>query len=168
MDTLMWRVTFVRGSENFWLDDIALREAELADEWQSWQAQGRDQHSIVADPLFVDPAHDNYQLQPQSPALQLGFEPIPFEKSDRTRMSCGLRGRSWRCKACGRHWPDVELPFQEQNPVSGVVVDYENRRDWLVSPQGGMPHCRHYTFKLGVLVYAIRLVGMDQEVPLRE
>lgn len=80
MDTLMWRVNFVRGSENFWLDDIALKEAELADEWQSWQAQGMDQHSIIADPLFVDPSHDNYRLQPQSPALQLGFEPIPFEK----------------------------------------------------------------------------------------
>ena len=49
---------------------------------------------------------------------------------------------------------------------SGVVVDHVNRRDWLVSSQGGMPHCRHYTFKLGVLVYAIRLVRMEQEVPL--
>ncbi len=80
MDTLMWRISFVRGAESFWLDDIALSEAELADEWQSWQAQGMDLHSIVADPLFVDPAHDDYRLQPQSPALQLGFEPIPFEK----------------------------------------------------------------------------------------
>ena len=80
MDVLMWRVNFTRGTTNFWLDDAALREAELLDEWQGWQAQGMDKHSIVADPLFVDPAQDDYRLQPQSPALQLGFQPIPFEK----------------------------------------------------------------------------------------
>ena len=62
------------------MDDVSLREAELADEWESWQAAGMDEHSIVADPLFIDPEHDNYRLQPASPALKLGFEPIPFEK----------------------------------------------------------------------------------------
>jgi parallel beta-helix repeat protein len=41
-----------------------------------WREQGYDQHSIVADPRFVDPKHDNYALRPDSPALGLGFEPI--------------------------------------------------------------------------------------------
>ena len=116
----MWRVNFVRGSENFWLDDIALKEAELADEWQSWQAQGRDQHSIVADPLFVDPAHDDYRLQPRSPALELGFEPIPFEKIGRYRddlrapwpiveaRRAGDTGRTLNCRSRSR--THVRLP----------------------------------------------------------
>jgi hypothetical protein len=30
--------------------------------------------------LFVDAAKDDYRLQPESPALKLGFEPIPVER----------------------------------------------------------------------------------------
>ena len=39
-----------------------------------WQALGFDLHSIVATPaqLFVDPAHQNYQLKPGSPAIDAG------------------------------------------------------------------------------------------------
>ena len=45
-----------------------------------WQEQGHDVHSVFADPLFVDPAHDNYALKPDSPALKLGFTPIDTSK----------------------------------------------------------------------------------------
>jgi parallel beta-helix repeat protein len=41
-----------------------------------WQARGFDAHSVVADPGFVDAAHDDYSLRADSPALQVGFEPI--------------------------------------------------------------------------------------------
>lgn len=43
-------------------------------EWQ--EATGQDRHSIIADPKFVDPEHDDYRLQEDSPALKLGFRPI--------------------------------------------------------------------------------------------
>lgn len=41
---------------------------------------GADTHSVVADPLFVDPEHGDFTLKPDSPALKLGFEQIPFRE----------------------------------------------------------------------------------------
>ena len=51
------------------------------DQWPRWwRAEGQDQHSMVADPLFVNSLKDDYRLKPDSPAFKLGFKPIPFEK----------------------------------------------------------------------------------------
>jgi hypothetical protein len=49
---------------------------------------------------------------------------------------------------------------------TGTIVDYVNRNDWLAFSRGEQPQCRHYTFKLGVLVYAIHVMGMEDEVPV--
>ena len=45
-----------------------------------WRAMGFDAHSVVADPLFVDPKNDDFRLKPDSPALKLGFHPIDQSK----------------------------------------------------------------------------------------
>lgn len=45
-----------------------------------WQARGYDEHSIIADPLFVDIDNDDYTLRPDSPALKLGFKNIDVSK----------------------------------------------------------------------------------------
>jgi parallel beta-helix repeat protein len=41
---------------------------------------GHETHSQIADPMFVDPENDDYRLKPDSPALQLGFQPIDFAR----------------------------------------------------------------------------------------
>ncbi|MBM3499968.1 MAG: hypothetical protein FJX74_15015, partial [Armatimonadetes bacterium] len=43
---------------------------------EEWQAAGQDEHSAIADPLFVDVENHDFRLQPDSPALKLGFRPI--------------------------------------------------------------------------------------------
>jgi hypothetical protein len=49
-----------------------------------WQEQrGQDKHSIIADPLFVDPKQDDFRLKPDSPALKLGFKPFDYSRAGR-------------------------------------------------------------------------------------
>jgi hypothetical protein len=45
-----------------------------------WKKLGFDQHSLVADPLFIDARNGDYRLRLESPAFTLGFRPIPMEK----------------------------------------------------------------------------------------
>jgi len=63
-----------------------IKGLEKVSTFEEWQEAGFDKHSIVADPLFVDAASDNYSLKPESPAFKLGFKPIDISK-------VGLRGR---------------------------------------------------------------------------
>ncbi len=55
---------------------LEVREFSLAE----WQKMGFDTDSVVEDPAFIDPAHDDYRLSPHSPALRLGFIPVDFSK----------------------------------------------------------------------------------------
>ena len=43
---------------------------------QEWREKGQDIHSQIAGPLFADPAADDFNLRPESPAFDLGFVPI--------------------------------------------------------------------------------------------
>ena len=66
-----------------WHADQPIRTGQKkdgVDNWAAWQATGLDRHSVIADPLFVDSARDDYRLRPESPAFALGFKPIPVEK----------------------------------------------------------------------------------------
>ncbi|MFH1265632.1 MAG: hypothetical protein ABIK89_07875, partial [Planctomycetota bacterium] len=60
---------------------LALRpDAARLLNWDQWRQQGKDERSLFADRKFVDAAQRDYRLQSDSPALKLGFQPIPFER----------------------------------------------------------------------------------------
>jgi len=55
----------------------------------AWQEAGHDTNALVADPLFVDPAHDDYSLKPDSPAFKLGFQKL--DASRVPKCSCHIQ-----------------------------------------------------------------------------
>ncbi len=57
--------------------------------FEQWQKEGRDLHSIVADPLFVNAREHDFKLKPESPALKLGFKQIDLS-------AVGVRPRGQR------------------------------------------------------------------------
>ena len=91
------------------------------------QAMGEDMGSVIANPMFVDPSKGDFRLKKDSPALKLGFHPIPVQK-------IGLYGeREWVKSALRFAEPPVKLPplppkpkpltFQdgfEQTPVGAL------------------------------------------------
>lgn len=44
--------------------------------FEEWKKRGKDVHSKYVDPMFVDAANYDFRLKPDSPAFELGFQPI--------------------------------------------------------------------------------------------
>jgi hypothetical protein len=63
-----WRTD---GKSDFRLGNLPLEQ---------WRQKGLDVHSVVADPKFVDPTKDDFNLQGDSPAIKAGFK--PFDQAD--------------------------------------------------------------------------------------
>ncbi|VGO15367.1 hypothetical protein PDESU_03950 [Pontiella desulfatans] len=57
-------------------DEISFSKWSLGE----WRARGKDVHSLIADPLFVSAEKRDYRLRPESPAFDLGFQPINLEE----------------------------------------------------------------------------------------
>ena len=84
--------------------------------WDEWRKTGADAHSVLADPLFVDAAKRDFRLKPDSPALRLGFKPIPVE-------TIGLRRDEFR-----RTVPIVEAPGVAARGTFATIRHYEPPR----------------------------------------
>jgi hypothetical protein len=46
---------------------------------EQWRQRGHDQHSLIADPLFVAPKQDDFRLKDNSPAFKVGFRPFDLK-----------------------------------------------------------------------------------------
>ncbi len=93
-----------------------------------WQSLGLDAHSRVADPRFADPAAHDFRLQPDSPALQLGFVPLDISEA-------GLYGDpDWSGEVRHADCPRRPLPPPPPPPVPMTLDD-----DFESAPVGSHP-----------------------------
>jgi hypothetical protein len=79
--------------------------------FEQWQELGRDKNSIIADPMFADPDRYDFRLDPNSPAIKLGFKPFDYTKA-------GVYGdRGWIRKAASVTYPELQIA-PDPPPVS--------------------------------------------------
>jgi hypothetical protein len=92
------------------------------------QDRGLDAGSVIADPKFMDAASLDFRLQPDSPALKLGFRPIDFAKA-------GLYGDdAWTALPKAFEYPPVEFaPVPPPPPPLSIDDDFE------LTPAGAAP-----------------------------
>ena len=87
--------------------------------FDEWKALGYDQNSIIADPMFRNPAKIDFRLKPGSPASKIGFQPFDYNKA-------GVYGDpAW--KRMARDYT-YQVPFKtaEQKIAQSYNIDFEN------------------------------------------
>jgi hypothetical protein len=76
-----WKEIRVKMADNcYW--DASGRPVDFAGlSLDGWRQLGRGAGSIVADPLFVDPARRDFRLRPGSPVEKIGFRPFDYTRA---------------------------------------------------------------------------------------
>ena len=106
-----WTKVDIRMDKNCYWNAAGeeIRPAGLS--FEQWQQLGRDKNSIIADPLFADPDRYDFHLDPNSPAIKLGFKPFDYTEA-------GVYGdRRWIRKAASVRYPQLEIA-PDPPPVS--------------------------------------------------
>jgi hypothetical protein len=62
--------------------DLRTRDVRFADKsFAEWKKSGKDQHSVIADPLFIDPANFDFRFRSQSVVRKIRFTPFDYSKA---------------------------------------------------------------------------------------
>jgi hypothetical protein len=121
---------------------VRFEEKSLAE----WQAAGKDAGSIVADPRFVDPAHGDFHLRPDSPAARIGFKPFDYSRA-------GVYGTpEWIALARSVSYPAVEFA-PEPPPPSPLTLRLDFERPLSA---GRVPHAETHTERNAQLITVSR------------
>lgn len=134
--------TFEMRSNLYW--NAAEQPVKFLDtDLEGWQKKtGRDEGSVVADPLFTDAAKRDFTLKKDSPALKLGFKPFdPAEAGVRASdtawrtLAASLKVKDWDSNS--KPWPQPEFSLKEDFEFMSLglptlprsEVQWENKGD---------------------------------------
>lgn len=121
---------FTADRNCYWSETTAAPDF-LKRSFAEWQKGGRDQNSIVADPLFVNAKKRDFRLRPDSPALKLGFQPIDIS-------AAGLHGAAaWR--AMPRRVAHRAVERAASPPPKTTFADNFEDYDAGENPPGAVP-----------------------------
>ena len=113
-----WKDANVMLRQNLYFraDGEPIRFEDLS--WEQWQALGKDEGSLIADPLFVNAERYDFRLRPGSPVRRIGFQPFDYSRA-------GVTGdASWVKLAQSRRHPPVQ--FAPEPPPVTVRDGFEN------------------------------------------
>ena len=127
---------------------------------QLQQQSGRDEHSVVADAQFVDPARGDYRVKPDSPALELGFVNFPMDQF-------GVQNPKLKAIARTSQLPQAETSARlaaarAAEPVTWLGASVRNIRDEGEMSAFGLPAVT------GVLVLNLQADSALAEAGLRK
>ncbi|MBI5819038.1 MAG: right-handed parallel beta-helix repeat-containing protein [Verrucomicrobia bacterium] len=93
--------------------------------FEEWQKLGKDTHSLIADPKFVNPRKGDFRLRAGSPAVKIGFKPFDYTKAG------VYGGRAWVRLASSVKYPPVEFAPEPPPPLPLAINE-----DFELSPVG--------------------------------
>ena len=117
-----WNDTNVVVSHNlYWCTDPAQPVTFVGLSLAEWQKLGKDDGSLVADPLFVNAAQRDFHLKPGSPAEKIGFKPFDYTQA-------GVYGSAqWKNLASARTYAKVQFAPEPPPPPPLVFrLDFES------------------------------------------
>jgi len=106
--------------------------------FQEWQKAGKDEGSLVADPMFENVEAYDFRLKEGSPALKVGFKPFDYTKA-------GVYGdAAWVKLAASAKFPPLTVAPPAPPPPPLVFRD-----DFETTRVGGRPVGAHIVFVEG-------------------
>lgn len=78
MKQMDYNCYYTPGNSPRWLTDG--RGKKRGNDLKAWQKEGMEAHSVIADPMFIDPENGDYRVKPNSPAIKLGFKNFAMDR----------------------------------------------------------------------------------------
>jgi parallel beta-helix repeat protein len=121
MDNIYWRA----DGQSF---DFAGRS------WEEWRAMGRDDGSVIADPMFMDPENYDFRFASDETIQQTGF--VPFDYS-----LAGVYGDQWwKDLAAGKAYPAGMSRPGGPAPETGAEKGSFSIKNMRINKDGVLAH----------------------------